>query len=237
MAVTGWVRRFVGGLRNMLFPNLCEVCGTRLVEGEKHICLECLYNLPWWDTLEFGDNEIHTKLLHHVLLERAASVFYYSKRSRYAQLIQSAKYRNRPVIAQWLAELGAKKLSKRGFFDGIDAVVAVPMHWQKKGQRGYNQSDYVARGISNVTGIKVIDCLTTTRAHSSQTRKGVYERWANSEGLYSVADGFDCSGLHILVVDDVITTGSTLAACCEAILKSASDVKVSVMSLCETSVI
>lgn len=228
------VKRWTGDLLSLIYPRLCEVCGDRLVEGEEHICLQCRYDIPLCNYTSHTDNEMHQRLMGHTPLERAASLFYYYRDSPYARLIQAAKYENRPQVAQWLAEGFARRLKADGFFKGIDMLVCVPLHRSKQRRRGYNQTHYIARGITAVTGIPMSEALEAVSGHSSQTRLGAYERWLNAREHFGVRRPEAIGARHILLIDDVLTTGATLLACIEAIHAAAPAARISVLTLAVT---
>lgn len=108
------------------------------------------------------------------------------------------------------------------------------MHRTKKAQRGYNQTDYIARGLSNVSGIRLGDNIVATKNNSTQTRKGAYNRWLNAQNRYSIKNPEQLSSLHILLIDDVITTGATLMACAEALHKASPSTTISILTLAAT---
>lgn len=176
-------------------------------------------------------NEVHRRVASTYPVEKAASMFYYYKGSPYVDIIHRAKYRQRPVILRKMARKYAVMLQDASFFDGIDVIVPVPLHLWKLIRRGYNQSEKIARGLSDVTGIPVAKGLVAYRGHGSQTSKGSFSRWVNTMDVYGVRDPERFSGKHVLVVDDVITTGATILACVRAIEESVKGVKVSVLSL------
>ena len=142
------------------------------------------------------------------------------------------KYNGLPRMGHWLAGRAVSDMASSHFFDGIDVVTAVPLHRSKLAQRGYNQSEFIARGIAAALGITYIEALKAVRPHSTQTHKGALERWQNIQGNYALDANkvSQLTGKHILLVDDVITTGSTLIVCASA-LKAIPDVKISVFTL------
>ena len=135
--------------------------------------------------------------------------------------------------AAYLASAFASELDNEGFFDGMDAILPVPMYAWKQVRRGFNQAEEIAKGISDVAGIPVWHNLTAIRPHQSQTTRNAVERAANAAGIYAVVEADRLDGRHVLIVDDVITTGSTILGCCEAVMK-ASTAEVSVLSLAAT---
>ena len=224
-------RRLLKSAFDLVWPDVCEVCGCTLVRGEKVMCLGCRLKLPRTMLHNQPFNSIHQHLAGKVPIERAGGYFYYYKSSVFTRLIHAAKYHGRPKVARYLASEYAHEIMPDGFFDGIDLIVPVPLHRFTLWKRGYNQSRYIALGISDATGIAIGNNLVATRSHSTQTRKGAYHRWLNSRGIYAACRPEELEGKHVLVVDDVLTTGSTLLACCEAIHNAAPTARVSVLTL------
>lgn len=233
--IIGRLTGLLSALSDTIYPRLCPVCGTPLVGGERLMCLQCRCDMPLCDGVHLDPfNLIHKRLMRHVPIERAGAYFYYYRESRYTQLILTAKYRRRPGIVRQLAREYAEKIKADGFFDGIDLILPVPMHPFKELQRGFNQTDYIARGLRDITGIAIGHNLTATRRHATQTRKNTYNRWLNARSAYGADNPEELAGKHLLVVDDVITTGATLAACCEALHQAVPDATISVLALAVT---
>lgn len=229
--ITGYIHRWTGHLLSMVYPHICEVCGGSLAEGEDMLCLDCDYSMPRCNIHNQPFNIIHQRLASHIPLERAAGYFHYYRANRYTRLIHAAKYQGRPRIARILARNFAREILPDGFFQGIDMIIPVPLHRSRLLRRGYNQSLFIARGINDITAIPIAGNLVATLPHSTQTRSNAYSRWLNSRHIYSCTDASDLHGRHILIVDDVITTGATLLACCEAIHKAAPTAKISILTL------
>ena len=166
-----------------------------------------------------------------VPIERATAYFFYEKGSPYASILHDIKYHNTPRMGEWLTARAVTDMAASHFFDNIDVVTAVPLHRSKLAHRGYNQSEYLARGIANALGIPYVEALKAIRPHSTQTHKGAMERWQNIQGNYALKkDAESMSGKHVLLVDDVVTTGSTLTVCA-TLLKSIPGVTVSLFTL------
>lgn len=219
-------------LLSVLYPTVCEVCGNALVDGEQIVCIECMARLP---RLYFHRQPDHpfVRRMAAAKVYRVASMFAYVKHDAYTGLILKAKYQNRPDIVSYLSREFATELSREGFFNGIDLILPVPMHAWKLVKRGFNQANVIAQAISEVSGIPVGNHLVALKAHATQTRRNATERMANAKGIYGVIDAETLAGRHVLIVDDVITTGSTILSCCEAV-QTVSSVTVSVLSLAAT---
>ena len=224
--------KWISDLIDLIFPRHCCVCGEVLSRQERDICLNCLYHLPKIEPHHKED--IEKTFWGKVEVERATSFIYYRKGSPYNELIHKLKYRNAPEVGTRLATMAADEILPSGFFDGITLIVPLPLSKKKQRKRGYNQCDYIARGISEKTGIPVAtDLIKRTKANETQTHKTRDERWLNVEGIFSATKPQAMEGQHILLVDDILTTGSTLCSCASAI-KSCCDCKVSILTLALT---
>ena len=159
---------------------------------------------------------------------RAFSLFRYHRSSDYAGIIKEIKYYNNPRLAEFLGGQLAEEMVRQGFFDELDAIVYVPLHPRKESRRGYNQSRHIARGISRVSGLPVEDFLRADQPHRSQTNKTLEQRRKNVEGIFSASPSV--AGKRLLLVDDVITTGSTMLACCD-VMQQAGVSEVRILSL------
>ena len=162
---------------------------------------------------------------------RATAYFNYYKEGKYSSLIHHLKYYDHPEVGTYLGRLAATELKAGEFFDGIDLIVPVPLSKKKQRQRGYNQCDYIARGISEITGIAMCtDCIERSVNTDTQTAKGRIERWKNTEGIFRITNAEILKDKHILLLDDVATTGATLHACISTLL-TVPGVRISVFAL------
>lgn len=216
---------------SLLFPRLCYACGNHLLRNEKLICTECYVVIPRTN-YHMGDNNPVAQLFWgRCVIEKAAAFSYYNKGSRIRKLIHNLKYKGVKEIGYELGRIYGLSLKSSGFTSDIDLIIPVPLHPSKKRIRGFNQSDLICQGLSDVTGLTVdTTSLIRTVVSATQTKRSRYERWTNVEGIFHVSDPEMIRGLHILLVDDVITTGSTIESCANELLKS-EGVKVSVVAL------
>lgn len=215
----------------LFFPSCCLVCGKILLGDEEHLCFRCLSGLPRTQMHRQRDNEMEKCLWGKMSIERATAYLYYAKGGDVQKLLFDLKYYGNAKLGHFMGRCMARELLPSGFFEGIDGIIPVPLHRRKQRWRRYNQSRVLAEGISSVTGIPLWDSLLVrTQFTETQTRKGSYERWMN------VKDVFDClsqeamGGKHILLVDDVMTTGATLVACADA-LRGVEGLRMSVLTL------
>jgi ComF family protein len=206
---------------SLIFPRLCPGCGNHLLRNEKLICTECYISIPRTNFHLKADNPVARLFWGRCQIERAAAFSFYNRDSRMRKLIHQLKYKGAKDIGFELGRIYANSLKSSGFLDGVDLIIPVPLHPAKKRKRGFNQSEIISRGISDVTGIP-LNTVSLLRKNISdtQTRKSRYSRWTNVEGIFRVEEQAGIEGCHILLVDDVITTGSTLEACADEILKA-----------------
>lgn len=224
-------KEILAGLADIAWPNLCLLCERPLLDGERHICLNCLYELPIIHDATYQANQSADRFLGKIEFIRAASGFRYNKDSSIQKALELLKYKGEKEIGSILSGMVARQLQANGFFEGIDALIPVPLHPKKQKKRGYNQSDWIARGIGEVTGIEVAHSLLGRAVHnSSQTTRNLWSRWENAQGLFELKDTRDWSGKHFLLVDDVLTSGSTLEACGQTLLRIP-DTKISFFAL------
>ncbi len=204
---------------NLLLPDLCVSCDTPLVGSEKVICLKCQFDLPRTRYDSYRDNPVARLFWGRVPIENASSYFKYQRGSRFQSLIHDLKYRDRKDIG---LELGRSMgIELRGTdFTVADFIVPVPLHRKKQIQRGYNQCDPICEGLSEILDIPYrTDLLERPAKSTSQTSKSRFLRWVNVEGIFRVNNPERLEGKHIILADDVVTTGSTLEACANKILE------------------
>lgn len=227
MTISFWRR-----LLDLIAPRLCVVCGHRLSVTEEAICSKCNFHLPRTGFHHNAyENEMARLFWAQIPIERATAFFYYESHAETANIIYELKYKNRPEIGTIIGRMFAKEIQPSGFFDGIDGIVPVPLAKKRLRQRGYNQSEEIAQGISEITGLPVIkNAVRRTVFEGSQTNKGRWERNKNVEHVFELTDSQVVSNKHLLIVDDVATTGATCIACAKALCQ-AGNVHISVLSL------
>lgn len=195
------------------------------------MCLRCNMDLPRTGYHLSKDNPVERLFWGRMELERATSLFFYRKGSPCRLLLHQLKYGERPGLARTMGRLMASELLPANFFQGIDLIVPVVLHPRKERKRGYNQSERIASGISQVTGLPVeSSLLVRLRNTETQTRKTVNERWENVNGVFALRDSRPFVGKHVLIVDDVLTTGATITACADA-FKAVEGIRISVLTL------
>jgi ComF family protein len=227
LSAAGLVKDFF----QLFFPNNCISCQSQLVRNEEIICTNCLYHLPRTNFHLREDNPVAKTFWGRVPLERATAYYYFGKGSKFRKLIHKLKYNGHREIGIFLGKHFAGELAKTGFLEDIQVIVPVPLHPAKERKRGYNQSFYIALGMSQASGIPLnTKTLLRVAESETQTRKGRFERWKNVGEIFSVKHHQTFENHHILLVDDVITTGATMEACTHTLL-SIPGTRVSVAAL------
>jgi len=206
-------------------------CGKPLFQYENCVCSICLHHLPQTDFHLYIDNPVARLFWGKVHINSAASFLYFNKGGKVQHLIHQLKYKNQKQVGTFLGALYGTYLKNSQFFNSIDIIVPVPLHPKKQRQRGYNQSDFFAMGLAESMNIFVDKTtLHRTYASESQTKKNRYNRYQNVCSIFGIKDIITLSGKHVLLVDDVITTGSTIESCVST-LQHIPDIKISVASI------
>jgi ComF family protein len=226
------LRKIASDVISLLFPRECAVCGDALVEGEDVVCTACRFRIPMTGFATQPDNPMKERISSLVPITHASSFFFVIAGSDWRRVIHDFKYYGRWSKARRLSVWFGHSLLQSGNYQDVDLVVPVPLHTRKRLKRGYNQSDYIADGIAEALGVKVSHHALVRKVNNeSQTLHSRNERWGNVEGIFEVRKPDLLSGQHILLVDDVFTTGATIIACCDAIFAACHNVKVSVATL------
>lgn len=225
------LNRYWDSLFSLFFPRLCVVCGSHLFNNEEVICVECLCDLPKTNYHLYKDNPVAYVFYGRVNIYAATSYFHFVKSSKYSRMMYLFKYQGNKQIGVVLGRYFGKDLVESSLFSDVDLIVPVPLHRKKLRERGYNQSECIAEGMSVTMQVKVVsDNLLRKEYTTTQTRKSRIDRWNNVKGKFYVVDPVVFTNKHILLVDDVVTTGATLEACATELLKI-QGVRVSIATL------
>ena len=211
--------RYTEDLINLLFPELCNGCGTLLYRGEKEICTKCRFDLPYTDFHLHADNLVAKQLWGRLPLNAAMAMLYFKKNSKVQNLIHSLKYKGKTDVGVLLGKLLAQKLKESELYKDVDLIIPVPLHLMKLRLRGYNQSEYIATGLAQEMKIPFSTAnLVRKKATESQTKKARYTRFENMLQVFEIKNSEELKDKHILLIDDVVTTGATLEACGNTLL-------------------
>ena len=218
-------------LINLFYPNLCLLCGHPLVQDERFICLHCHCNIPKTNYHIHRGNPARDLFSGYLQVNEVTSLLFFEKEGATQKLIHSLKYRGNKELAAYLGRIAASELKAAGLYASMDMILPIPLHPKKEKRRGYNQSAWIAKGFAAVYGCEIdtkrLKRVTDTQ---SQTLKSVYDRHVNVEHIFQLMDADYFYGKHILLIDDVITTGATVTSCIDAFL-SVPDIKISIFSL------
>lgn len=218
----------------LFFPNYCSVCTQKLTFAEQEICLKCLVDLPKTNNFKEIDNLVEIHLAGRFPFERIATFSYFSKQGALQPLMHDLKYNGKKEIGFFLGKIFGKDLLGSDFIKPIHLIIPVPLHPKKEKKRGYNQAQMIAEGLSQTTNIPVSSQnLIRAIYNPTQTKLSGQQRWKNVEGIFSIQNPEELQNKHILLVDDIITTGSTLEACAHA-LNICKNIKISIAALGQT---
>ena len=220
-------------IASLILPRTCLACGRTLLENEGCVCLACRYNMPLTDFAKRKENVIKLLFENILSVEAAAAMYWFVEGTEWQRIIHNFKYHGRWFFAQKMGEWLGEELCDSGNFEGIDLIIPIPLHYRRRLMRGYNQSEQLALGVGRKMGIKC-DFRSVRRCtyNESQTSKSRSERWDNVEEIFEVRDAEKLCGRHILLVDDVLTTGATISSCAMAIHRACEgDVRISIATL------
>lgn len=225
------LKRIFQNTIHLLYPHICTGCGSDILLKENLLCARCLGNLPATGFAAHPNNPVEEIFWGRINLKAAHSEFYFDKDGLVQHLVHQLKYKNNESIGLYLGQMMGKTLLCSKRFENIDGLIPLPLYPEKERKRGYNQAAIICKGMSQVMNIAVItNKLLRQRYTETQTKKHRTERWENVEGSFIVKDGNILKGKHLLLVDDVVTTGATLEAAGMVLLK-VPDVSLSIATL------
>lgn len=222
-------------LLRIIFPSTCFHCGELLVGSEQHICTHCISAITWNNHAAQRNNITELRLASKMPIQAAASLMLFKKGNVVQSILHLIKYHGRTSMGLQFGRILGEELKSSNRFDDIDYIVPVPLHWWKKIRRGYNQSHIICQGISEVMEKPIVyNNLYRHKYTSTQTHKNKEERQANMQSVFSIHNTTQFEGKHILIVDDIITTGATLHGCYQA-MAQIPNLKVSAAALAITA--
>jgi len=213
---------------SLLYPQVCAACGTLLYRQEETVCLSCRMLLPKTGYEKEDNNPISRIFWGRIPFNAVSACFFFSKQGKIQHLIHELKYKKNADAGYFLGREIGKELAQSSYYQGIDYIVPVPLHPTKMRIRGYNQSEIIGKGIREIMCCTLSnDNLSRAVASKTQTKKSRFARWENVKDIFKLNRPEEFAGKHVLLVDDVITTGSTIEACGK-VLMQAPAIKVSV---------
>jgi ComF family protein len=221
----------IESILHLLFPHICPGCGTDNLSHKNILCLHCMASLPETFFEYYPDNPIEKKFYGRIPVQAATAQYFFSRSSILQRLVHQLKYNGNKEVGYQLGRLMGISLKKSARFNA-DAIVPVPLFAARERKRGYNQSLILSEGIAEELHLPILKNIISRPDHTqTQTLKGRIERWKNIEGKFRLVDPSSIAGKHILLVDDVITTGATLESCSSEFLR-AGDITLSIACLC-----
>jgi len=207
------------GLLHMTYPQLCVACGADVPGGQTCFCLPCRIKLSPSKMYLQRENEFTERFWGRLPLESAAAMYYFTRKSPIQRALHQLKYQNQPQVGVKIGREFGRLLLQSSVFQTIAGIVPVPLHPNKERLRGYNQSAMLAQGLAEAMGVPIItDALVRSLFTDTQTRKKRMERFENVEEVFAIQRPADLQGKHLLLVDDVMTTGATLEPCGQLLL-------------------
>jgi ComF family protein len=215
------VREIFRDLSQLFFPHVCLACGTDILSVHTVLCARCIERIPVTNFHRTPGNQVERIFYGRIQVTQAGSYCYFSKGSVIQQLLHHLKYKGNMNAGIFAGRLMGESMLSSGQFSQVNALVPLPLFPSRERKRGYNQAEILCEGISDVTGIRVLrDVVSRLSASQTQTHKNRVERWQNMEGRFIVKDNTPLKDKHLLLVDDVITTGATLEACGQELLRA-----------------
>lgn len=204
----------------LFYPRVCAACGDFLMKDEETVCLKCRYLLPRTGYETFPDNPLSQTFIGRVNFHAVTACFFFSKQGKVQHLIHELKYKGNKDAGVFLGQQLGESIKNAPMFQGIDYLIPVPLHPKRLRKRGYNQSEMIARGIFETTGIPVAtQFLIRSVNTATQTRKSKDERYENVKDIFELHHAEELVGKHVLIIDDVLTTGATLESCAHQLEK------------------
>ncbi len=219
----------------LVFPHVCSGCGSDHLDESSPLCIRCMASLPDTHFHFHANNPVEKIFWGRAPIVAATAQYYFTKESLIQYLMHDFKYRGRKQLGLQLGRLMGTALSNTNRFNSIEALIPLPLFPKKERRRGFNQASILCEGMADILDIPVLSSAVMRIEHTeTQTHKGRIERWRNMEGKFAVKNFNSVAGKHVLLVDDVITTGATLEACANALIE-VENVRVSVATLCVAS--
>lgn len=226
------LKEIKNSLLHLAFPHVCEGCGNDILDADQLLCLRCLTSLPQTNYHLHAGNPVEKLFWGRMPVTNATAQFYFTKESMMQHLMHQFKYKGNKEVGLYLGKLVGNSLAATNRFTFIDALIPLPLFPSKEHKRGYNQATILCEGIATVLNKPVLkNVIIRKTATETQTKKTRVERWQNIEGKFELIKPEAIEGKHVLLVDDVITTGATLEACGSELLK-AKNLQLSVATLC-----
>jgi ComF family protein len=216
-----YLKQAAGDLLHLFYPHICAGCGDHLPTSDQHLCVHCMLELPETNFHHITGNPVEKIFYGRIKIRTAFASYYFAKNSPLQNIIHAFKYQHHKEVCHQMGVLMGQHMKASSILSDIDLIVPMPIHSDREKKRGYNQAVVLAEGISEVTGIVFrTDLLIRKKSTATQTHKGRDDRWKNVQSVFEITDHLSIYNKNVLLLDDVITTGATMEACGEQILKA-----------------
>lgn len=214
------IKQYASDVVHLLYPQVCIGCGTDVIETGSTLCAQCFSGLPVTDYFRYAGNPVERLFAGRILVQQAGSAFYFTKKSVLQNVMHEVKYRGNLEAGLFMGKQTGIALQQSKRFDDIDVIVPMPLSNRRLQQRGYNQSAIIAKGIAAVLKKPVVESIAIRKLNTeTQTGKDRTSRWQTMQHAFAVSDAGALQGKHVLLADDIVTTGATLEACGATLLQ------------------
>jgi ComF family protein len=227
-------KNIVNSFSHLFFPHVCAGCGSDVINHSQLLCLDCLHDLPFTNFESFPKNPIEKIFWGRINVVSAASLLYFTKNSSLQNIMHQFKYKGKKEIGFYFGKMMGNVLTESKRFENIDAIIPLPLFISKEKRRGYNQATILCEGISDSMNVEVLkDVVIRSVETETQTKKSRIDRWLNIDGKFELRNEKTLFNKHVLLVDDIITTGATLEACA-AVMNNINGIQISIATLAYT---
>ena len=217
----GSAREMVDSIIHLFYPSICFGCENELIQTDEMLCMSCIQSLPYTSYEQIADNPVAKLFWGRCKIIAGFSTFYFIEQTPLQKIIHQIKYKNEKELGMFMGRLMGNKINGLKEHSHIDLCVPMPLHPKKEKNRGYNQSTLLAKGIQEMTGIPAVSNVLKRVVHTNtQTKKSRTDRWLNVENVFHVCKPEIIKDKHILLVDDVITTGASVESCVHSLLSN-----------------
>jgi ComF family protein len=214
------IKEYSTDFYRLFFPKLCGGCDAPLVKNEEHLCLHCNLDLPFTQFENIRENPVEKLFYGRTQIEFGTSLLFFSKGEKVQHILHNIKYNDQKELAVFIGRIFGERLQNILPVNSVTTIIPIPLHPQKQHLRGFNQSELIAQGMNEVLNKELsVDNVFRNINTETQTKKNRIERWQNVEKVFDIKDSNALKNKHVLLIDDVLTTGATLEACTQTLIE------------------